>query len=237
MVGGHKSGGDGAVECGDKRVVEAVDVEKHNVAVVDAELAMADNFGKFFEGADATGQSDDGLRQAGHCGFARVHRVGDDGFGSIGVVPPAVDHKLRYDAHGVATGGSATASYCAHQPHAPTAVDEWQARMGDGLSEEFGLANILRVDTGGRPAEYGNTLWHKRLCFIAEVKFDRRTGELPVLANFVFEVTTIRLFDPLRKVAEEYKRRHARILEHGDVLDFDVLTFVGWRRIGSDIFL
>ena len=237
MVGGHKSGGDGAVECGDKRVVEAVDVEKHNVAVVDAELAMADNFGKFFEGADATGQSDDGLRQAGHCGFARVHRVGDDGFGSIGVVPPAVDHKLRYDAHGVATGGSATASYCAHQPHAPAAVDQWQASAGDGLSQEFGLANILRVDTGGRPAEYGNTLWHKRLCFIAEVKFDRRTGELPVLANFVFEVTTIRLFDPLRKVAEEYKRRHARILEHGDVLDFDVLTFVGWRRIGSDIFL
>ena len=237
VVGGEEAGGDVGLQGGEEGVVEAVGVEYHDVAVVEAELAVADDFGEFFEGADAAGQGDDGLRQAGHSGFARVHGVGDDGFGCVGVVPAAVDHELRDDAHGVAAGGAAATSGSAHQPHAAAAVDERQARAGDFAAKFCGLLNVKRVGTGGRPAEYGNTLWHKRLCFIAEVEFDGRTGELPVLANLVFEIAAVGLFDPLGQVAEEDEGGHACILKHGYVLDFDVLTLVGWRRICGDVFL
>lgn len=56
-----------------------------------------------------------------------------------------------------------------------------------------------------------------------------------MLADFVLQVATIWLLNPLRQVAEEDERRHVRAFEHGDVFDFDEFAFVAWRRICVDV--
>ena len=58
-----------------------------------------------------------------------------------------------------------------------------------------------------------------------------------MLAYLVFEIAAIGLLYPLRQVAEEDKCRHGCFLEHGDILDFHIFAFVGWWRIGCDVFL
>jgi len=58
--------------------------------------------------------------------------------------------------------------------------------------------------------------------------------QVPLLAYFVLEIALVGVLDPLWQVAEEDKRGHIGALEHGDVLDLDVLALDGGWRIGLD---
>ena len=61
--------------------------------------------------------------------------------------------------------------------------------------------------------------------------------EIPVRTYLIFKITSIRLFHPLRQVAEEDKCRDTRSFEHRDVLYLYVLSLVGWRRICGNVLL
>ena len=55
--------------------------------------------------------------------------------------------------------------------------------------------------------------------------------QVPVLAYLVLQVALVGILNPLRQVAEEDERRHMGSLEHGDVLDFDVLALDSRGRV------
>ena len=69
------------------------------------------------------------------------------------------------------------------------------------------------------------------MLFLAHVYVDRGSREVPVFTNLVFEIAAVGLLDPLREIAEEYKRGYLRSLEHGDIFDLHVLALVGGRGI------
>ena len=58
-----------------------------------------------------------------------------------------------------------------------------------------------------------------------------------MLADFVLQIALVGILDPLRQVAEEDERGHMGALEHGDVLDLDVLALDSGGREGLDGFL
>ena len=62
--------------------------------------------------------------------------------------------------------------------------------------------------------------------FFAHKHVDGGAGEVPVLAYLVLEITLVRLFHPLRQVAEEHKGGGDGILELGYVFDFDKFTLI-----------
>ena len=62
---------------------------------------------------------------------------------------------------------------------------------------------------------------------LAEVKVDRCATEIPFLANLVLKIALVRILNPLWQVTEEDKRWHSCLLEHGDVLNLDVLALGG----------
>ena len=66
--------------------------------------------------------------------------------------------------------------------------------------------------------------------FFAEEQIDGCSVQIPVLTNLVLQVALVRILDPLREVAEEDERGYMRSLEHGDVLDLDVLALHCGRR-------
>ena len=68
--------------------------------------------------------------------------------------------------------------------------------------------------------------FRREMLFLAHENVDWCAVEFPVFSYLVFEISTIRLLYPLRQVAEEHKRRYARILEHGDVFDFHEFALV-----------
>lgn len=88
-----------------------------------------------------------------------------------------------------------------------------------------------------KSAEYVEVGRFNHSGFVAEEEVDGGTGEVPVAADFVLEVTSVWFLYPLGEVAEEYERRNLSALEHGDIFDFNVFALVGWGRIGGDVFL
>ena len=68
--------------------------------------------------------------------------------------------------------------------------------------------------------------------FLAEEQVDGRAMHVPVLADFVLQIALVGILDPLRQVAEKDKRGHMGTLEHGDVLDLDVLALDSGGRVG-----
>ena len=55
-----------------------------------------------------------------------------------------------------------------------------------------------------------------------------------MLSNLVLQIALVGILDPLRQVAEEDERGHMGTLEHGDVLDLDVLALDRRGREGLD---
>ena len=53
--------------------------------------------------------------------------------------------------------------------------------------------------------------------------------EIPLIADLIFQEAAIRLLDPLGEIAEEDEGGDDRLLEHGDILDFDELTLIAGR--------
>lgn len=76
----------------------------------------------------------------------------------------------------------------------------------------------------------------RRLLF-AHVDVDGGAVEIPVLTYLVLEVAAVGFFDPLGQVTKEDECGYRRAFEHCNVLDLDVLAFVGRWRIGCDDFL
>ena len=70
---------------------------------------------------------------------------------------------------------------------------------------------------------------------LAEEEIDDSAVQVPVLPDLVLKIPLVGIFDPLRQVAEEDEGGHVCTLEHGDVLDFDILALDGGRRIGLDV--
>ena len=68
-----------------------------------------------------------------------------------------------------------------------------------------------------------------------EEKVDDGAVEVPMLADLVLEVPLVGILDPLRQVAEEDKRGHMGTLEHGDVLDLDILALDSGGRECLDV--
>ena len=73
------------------------------------------------------------------------------------------------------------------------------------------------------------------MLLLAEKQVDGCAMQVPVVAYLVLEVALVGVLDPLRQVAEEDEGGHVCALEHGDVLDLDILALdCGWR-VGLDI--
>ena len=80
--------------------------------------------------------------------------------------------------------------------------------------------NILKISSFCS----GKYSFIKKSLFLAEKQVDNGSVQVPVLANLVVEVALVRILDPLRQVAEEDEGGHMGTLEHGDVLDLDILA-------------
>lgn len=65
---------------------------------------------------------------------------------------------------------------------------------------------------------------------LAHIKIYRSAGEVPLLANLVFQIASVRLLHPLRQVAEEHKRRDALVFKHCDILYLHIFALAcRWR--------
>ena len=73
--------------------------------------------------------------------------------------------------------------------------------------------------------------------FFAHKHIYRSAGKVPMFAYFVFEISAIWLFNPLRQIAEENECGHLSTFKHGNIFNLHEFAFIAWRWICSDIFL
>ena len=74
------------------------------------------------------------------------------------------------------------------------------------------------------------------LCLLlTEEQVDCGAMQVPMLANLVLQETLVGIPDPLRQVAEEDERGHTGTLQHGDVLDLDILALDCGGREGLNV--
>ena len=69
--------------------------------------------------------------------------------------------------------------------------------------------------------------------FLAHEYIYGRTAEVPLLPYLILKIASIGILDPLRKIAEEYKCGNHRLLQHCNILDFDIFSLIGRRRIST----
>lgn len=63
---------------------------------------------------------------------------------------------------------------------------------------------------------------------------NRRSRKVPVFPDLVFQEAFVRLFDPLRQVTEEYKRRNLAGRKLRNIFNLDIFSFPSRRRIVLD---
>ena len=95
---------DAVVEEAEELVVEAVDVEQEDGLLVEIEGVPGEDFEEFFEGAEASGERNEGIGALTHESFAGVHGVGDVQLGDALVSDFQIDQNFGNDADDFATG-------------------------------------------------------------------------------------------------------------------------------------
>ena len=110
-----------------------------------------------------------------------------------------------------------------------------------GTVSSAGLERCLdRAEVAGsNPARF--TLRHKAptgaflfILLFPNKYINRRSRKVPVFPDLVFQEAFVRLFDPLRQVTEEYKRRNLAGRKLRNIFDLDIFSFPSRRRIVLD---
>jgi hypothetical protein len=141
---------DGVVEEVEEVVEEAAGVEQSDGFAVEAELGPGEDFGEFFEGADAAGEGDKGVGEFGHEGFSFVHGFDDVEFRQLEFVAKVVFEKeLGNHAGDVSPVVEDGGGELAHEAEVSAAVDEGDASLGEGLAEESGGGGVGGVCAEG----------------------------------------------------------------------------------------
>ena len=65
----------------------------------------------------------------------------------------------------------------------------------------------------------------RKKSLLADENVDRAAGEVPALANLVFEETLVRVAYVLREIGVKHESRDLRVTNLGAILDFDVFSF------------
>ncbi|MNO85790.1 hypothetical protein D3C76_771690 [compost metagenome] len=139
-----------------KFAVETIHFQQAQRFAMVAQLAPGPDFEQFFQGAQAAGQSDEGIAEFGHPRLARMHAVDHFQAGQAAVADFLVLETLRDDADHFAAGRQCRVGNNAHQPHGATAVDQGQLTFGQRLAKGHGCFTISRVGASAGAAEYTN---------------------------------------------------------------------------------
>jgi len=123
--------GDGAVEESQEGVVEALDVQQAVGLAAKTELRPGEDFGEFLEGAEAAGQSDEGVREFGHEGLAFMNGGDDAEVLEAKVRDFFICEAFWNNADDFAAAGKHGTGNDAHQADAATAVNEADLAPGE----------------------------------------------------------------------------------------------------------
>ena len=141
--------GDGVIEEGEQRIVEAIDVEQQDGFRVELEGLPREDFEHLLEGSEATGEDEEGVGLLAHEGFAGVHGVDD-----VELRDAAVGHLEIDEDDGYHPGYISSRSDCGvrdslHEADVRAAVDEAYVASGEGCAELGGGVTIDWVDAVG----------------------------------------------------------------------------------------
>jgi hypothetical protein len=158
VAGAEEAFGDGVVKKGEEGVVEAVEVEQEDGFAVEAEGLPGEDLEHLFQGAEATGEDEEGVGAPGHEGFAGVHGVDDVELGEAAMGDLHVDEDLGDDADDATSVSEGGVGDGLHEADVGAAVDEADAVGGEGLAEGLGGLGEVGVGAVGGGAEDGEVL-------------------------------------------------------------------------------
>ena len=152
--------GDAVVEEGEELVVEAVDVEQDDGLLVKLEGLPGEDFEHLFEGAEATGEDEEGVGLLTHECLASVHGVGDVELGDAVVGDFEIDEDLGDDAYDAASVGETGFGDGAHEADGGSAVDKADVLLREGAAEVLGGSGVDGVGSVGGGAEDSQVVDH-----------------------------------------------------------------------------
>lgn len=150
------------IEKAEEPVVEATGIEQQDGLLVKPEGVPGEDFEKFLEGAEASGERDEGIGSLTDKSLARVHGVGDVKLGDAVVGHFEINQHLGDDADDFTAGGKGCFSGGAHEADFGSAVDEANVVFSQGTAKVFGCFAIDGVGSVGGGAEDGYILDHSR---------------------------------------------------------------------------
>ena len=151
---------DAVVEEGEELVVEAVDVEQDDGLLVKLEGLPGEDFEHLFEGAEATGEDEEGVGLLTHECLASVHGVGDVELGNAVVGDFEINEDFGDDAYDAASVGEAGFGDGAHEADGGSAVDEADVALGESAAEMLGGFRVDEIGSVGGGTEDGQIADH-----------------------------------------------------------------------------
>jgi hypothetical protein len=114
---------------------------------VELESLPCEDLEEFFEGPEASGESDEGIGFFTHEGLARVHSVGDVKLGDALMCHLEFDQHFRDDTYDAAVGGECRLGDGVHETHVGSSVDDADVAFGETASERCGGFVVERVSS------------------------------------------------------------------------------------------
>ena len=139
--------GDAVVQEIKQLVVEAIDVEKNDGLLVQFQRLPGEDLEHFFEGAEATGEDEEGVGEFAHHCLAGVHGAGNVELGNAVVGNLEIDEHFRDDTDDPASGCERRFSQRLHKADVGSAVDDADVLLCKDAAEFDGGFAVDTVST------------------------------------------------------------------------------------------